>query len=406
MKYAWTYLLFLVLASAINADDVPQFRGPGGLGVSKETDLPTKWSDREGLRWKAELPGRGLSNPVCAGGRVYVTATSAYQQKRQVVLCFDIKSGKKLWERQVSATGATQAHPKTNMAAPTPITDGEYVYALFATGDLVCYDKDGDLVWYRSLVGDYPTVGNYVGMASSPSIWDDVLLICLENVGESFAAGIDKRTGQNRWRIERPRGINWVSPVIIQNGGQPEVIFQGPNGIDAHDPNTGKKKWSAVKPRVTAYASPTFSDGVVFAAGDKFTALRPGKANAEPEILWQSLKLRPAYCSPIAYQRLLYVVGGAGVVHCADAKTGDTLWTHRIEPSGAYAASPLLADGKLYITSEAGVTTVLKAGKETKLLATNAIGDTILATPVASDGAIFLRSDRALYCIAKGRQEK
>jgi outer membrane protein assembly factor BamB len=399
MKTFLPYAALLLLVSPLRAEDVTQFRGSGGLGVSKETNLPTKWSATEGVRWKADLPGKGLSNPVIAGGRVYVTATSAYQQKREVVLCFDVKTGKKLWERQVLATGGTQAHPKTNMAAPTPMTDGERVYALFATCDLVCYDKDGDLVWYRSLVGDYPTVGNNVGMAASPTIWNDTLLICLENAGESFAVAIDKHTGINKWRIERPRGINWVSPVVIQNGGQAEVLFQGPTGIDAHDVATGKKKWSAPKVRHVAYASLTVGDGVVYAPSEKFTALRPAKGNAEPEVLWQSLKLRAGYCSPIAQDGLVYVVGGAGLVNCADAKTGEVLWTHRIEAAGAYAASPLLADGKLYVTNEAGVTTVLQAGKEAKLLATNPIADTILASPVAADGAIFLRSDKALYCI-------
>lgn len=398
MKHLLAVAVSMVVICALHADDVTQFRN--GLGTSRETNLPTKWSADEGVRWKANLPGKGLSNPVIAGGRVFVSATAAYQQKREVVLCFDVKTGKKLWERQVWATGHTQAHPKTNMAAPTPMTDGERVYALFATGDLVCYDRDGDLVWYRSLVGDYPTVGNNVGMAASPAIHGDTLLICMENAGESFAVGIDKFTGKNSWRVERPRGINWVSPAVIHNGKDAEVLFQGPTGIDAHDVATGKKKWSAPKLRHGAYASLTFGDGVVFApTSEKFTALRPAKGNAEPEILWQSLKLRPGYCTPVAQGGLVYVVGGGGIVNCADAKSGEILWTHRIDAGGAYAASPLVADGKLYVTNEAGVTTVLQAGREAKVLGTNAIADTILASPVAADGAIFLRSDGALYCI-------
>jgi outer membrane protein assembly factor BamB len=401
MKQSISIVLLGLLISPLRADDVTQFRN--GLGTSKETNLPVKWSAKEGIRWKAELPGKGLSNPVIAGGQVYVTATAAYEQKREVVLCFDVKTGKKLWERQVWATGGTQAHPKTNMAAPTPMTDGERVYALFATGDLVCYDKDGDLVWYRSLVGDYPTVGNNVGMAASPAIHGDTLLICMENAGESFAVGIDKLTGKNTWRIDRPRDINWVSPVVIANGKDAEVLFQGPTGVEAHDVATGKKKWSAPKLRNIAYATLTFGDGIVFAPGEKFTALRPGKDNAEPEVLWQSLKLRPGYCSPVARDGLVYVVAGGGIVHCADAKTGEIVWTHRIQAAGSYAASPLLADGKLYVTNEAGVTAVLQAGREEKLLASNPIGDTILASPVAADGAIFLRSDSALFCIGKSR---
>jgi outer membrane protein assembly factor BamB len=402
MRAIIAFALFLSFISLSHAEDATQFRGPGGLGVSRETNLPTTWSATEGLRWKAALPGKGLSNPVVADGRVYVTATQAYQQKRQVVLCFDVKTGKKLWERQVWATGTTQCHPKTNMAAPTPMTDGKHVYALFATGDFVCYDRDGDLVWYRSLVGDYPTVGNNVGMASSPTLWNDLLLLCMENAGESFAVAVDKRTGENRWRIERPRGINWVSPIVSDNQGQAEVLFQSSQGIDAHDASSGKKRWSAPKQRVGAYASLTAEKGIIYApGGDKFSAMRPAKAGEEPEILWQSIKLRPGYCSPIAHDGYVYIVAGGGVVHCADAKTGDTVWTQRLDAGGAYAASPLLADGKLYVVNEAGVTTVLQAGKEAKVLAANPIGDTILASPVASDGAIFLRSDSALYCIGK-----
>jgi outer membrane protein assembly factor BamB len=398
MKHKLAITISLLAASFLNAEDAPQFRGAGGLGVSNEKNLPVKWSAKEGLRWKAELPGRGLSNPVIANGRVYVTATAAYQQKRQVVLCFDIKTGKKLWERQVWGTGSTLCHPKTNMAAPTPVTDGERVYALFATGDFACYDKDGDLVWYRSLVGDYPTIGNNVGMAASPTIWNDLILVPMENVGESFAAAIDKNTGENRWRTPRPRGINWVTPVVIGSGADAEVLFQGSDGLVAYDVTTGKKKWYAADIKVTAYASLTASDGVIYAPSEKFSAVRPGKEKAE--VLWQSLKLRPGYCSPIAHQGHVYVVLGNGIVNCADAKTGDIVWTHRID--GPFAASPLLANGKLYVVNEKGVTVVLDVTtKEPTVLGTNEINDTILASPVAADGAIFLRSDGMLYCVGK-----
>lgn len=398
MKYKITLTIALAFSARASAEDATQFRGAGGLGLSKETKLPIEWSATEGIRWKAELPGKGLSNPVIANGRVYVSATQAYQQKRQVVLCFDLKTGKKLWERQVWGTGTTLCHPKTNMAAPTPITDGERVYALFATGDFVCYDKDGDLVWYRSIVGDYPTVGNNVGMAASPTIAGDVILLCMENVGESFAAGIDKHTGENRWRIARPRGINWVSPIVTKNAGETEVLFFGPDGLTAHEPNTGKKKWSEPSVKVWAYASLTYDNGIVYVPGDKFAALRPGSGKTEPSVLWQSPKLRAAYCSPIVHNNRLYVVNGNGVLNCADTKTGDVIWSQRVE--GTFAASPLLADGKLYVVNEKGVTTVIaEGGKEANILATNTIDDTILACPVAADGAIFLRSDAALYCI-------
>ncbi|HZZ77094.1 MAG TPA: PQQ-binding-like beta-propeller repeat protein, partial [Gemmataceae bacterium] len=222
----------------------------------------------------------------------------------------------------------------------------------------------------------------------------------MENVGESFAAGIDKNTGENRWRIARPRGINWVSPLVIQNNGRAEVLFQSGEGLDAYDVATGKKLWNAPKLTSSAFASATTSDGVLFVHSAKFAAIRAGKtSDAKPEVLWETPKLRLGYCSPVANQGLVYGVTNAGIVNCLDAKTGAVLWNHRLE--GTFAASPLLADGKLYVVNEKGVTTILRAGRELEVIATNPINDTILASPVASDGAIFLRSDGALYCIGK-----
>src|SRR5262245_13588662 len=160
--------LLLCAGGALRSSDWPQFRGPGGSGVSADVNLPARWSATENIRWKADLPGRGVSCPVVASGRVYVTACTAYRERRLDVLCFEASAGKKLWDRELAATGSTTCHAKTSIAGPTPVTDGERVYALFATGDLACLDKNGDLIWYRSLAGDYPHITNQVGMAASP----------------------------------------------------------------------------------------------------------------------------------------------------------------------------------------------------------------------------------------------
>ncbi|HLW65021.1 MAG TPA: PQQ-binding-like beta-propeller repeat protein, partial [Gemmataceae bacterium] len=223
------------------AADWPQFRGNNGSGVSEETGLPAKWSQTEGMRWKAELPGRGLSNPVIAAGKVYVTCSSGFQESRLHVLCFDEKTGKKLWERQVWTTGGTGCHPKSCMAAPTPVTDGKAVYALFATADLVCYEADGTLRWYRSLTSDYPTITNQVGMAASPILAKDLVIVPMDNEGESFLAGIDTKTGKNRWKVERPRGINWVTPALRQAGKDDEILFQAGAELVAYDLTTGRQ---------------------------------------------------------------------------------------------------------------------------------------------------------------------
>ncbi|MCI0640816.1 MAG: PQQ-binding-like beta-propeller repeat protein [Gemmataceae bacterium] len=400
MNQGLPFLLLALPVIVLRAEDVPQFRGPGGSGVSKEKGLPVEWTEKENIRWKAALPGRGLGNPVIAAGRVYVTACSGFEQKRLHVLCFDLKNGKQLWERQFWATGATQCHPKTNMAAPTPATDGARVYALYATGDLVCLDKEGNLVWYRSLAGDYPTIGNNVGMAASIILWNDLVLLAMENVGDSFAAGIDKDTGVNRWRVERQRGINWTTPLLIQNQGEPEVIFQS-SDLTAYDPSSGKKKWT-LSGGFAGIPSPTFGGGLVLAPGGKFQAVRPGTDKGKPEVVWQSNRLGTGFSSPAYHEGKVYALGTNGVLNCADAVTGKALWDVRLE--GNYAASPLVADGKLYAVNEKGDTSVVQLGAAGTLLGVNSLEDTILATPVASDGAIFLRSDRLLYCIGAGKR--
>ncbi len=397
MRYPLLALIMLTTFLSIHAEDAPQFRGPGGLGISKEK-VPLTWGPQENIRWKAALPGRGLSAPVIAEGRVYVTACTGFNQMRLHILCYDVKDGKKLWERQLWATGGTLCHPKTTMAAPTPITDGKHVYALFATGDLACVDRDGDLVWYRSLVGDYPTVGNNVGMAASPILWNNLVLVCLENAGESFAAGIDKQTGVNVWRVERPRGINWVTPLVIANNGQPELILQGPGDLTAYEPSSGKKKWEITDKQFKTIPSPTFGDGMVLTSGEKFFAIKPATAKEEARILWQSAKLPGSYGSPLYHEGRVYMISGQGVLNCAAGATGTPVWSVRVGGSG-FAASPLWADGKIYVTSENGTTTVIQPGAEGKVLASNSLEDMILATPVAAEGALFLRSDKFLYCI-------
>jgi outer membrane protein assembly factor BamB len=391
----------LLVGGPIRAEDWPQFRGPGGLGVSSETGLPTSWGPGENLRWKADLPGRGLSSPVVAGGRVFVTACSGPLQERLHVLCFDAATGKRLWERTLHATGNTLCHPKTCMAAPTAVTDGERVYALFATGDLACFDAAGNLLWYRALAQDYPHISNQVGLAASPILWNDVLLLPLESAGESFAAGLDKLTGRNRWKAARPRAINWVTPMLIGDRGRPEVLFQTATELTAFDPATGSQRWTfggkGQFPDPCA-PSPATGDGLIVLAGG--LALRPKADGAAPQVAWKQRRLRQAYASPLYYQGRVYAINNSSILlQCFAGKDGKLLWQERLE--GPFAASPVAADGKVYLVNEAGVDTVFEAGERPRVLGQSTVGEGILATPAISGGALFLRSDRHLFCIGK-----
>jgi len=389
-----------LVASLTSAADWGQFRGPTGNGVSEEKGLPTKWSATDGLRWKAPLPGRGLSNPVIAGDRVYVTASSGYQEQRLHVLCFDVATGKKLWERQFNSTGSTACHPKTNMAAPTPVADGDRVYALFATCDLVCLDKDGNLQWYRSLAGDYPQLTNQVGMAASPVLWKDRLIVQLETADDSFVAGLDTKTGKNVWKTPRHRDINWVTPLLYNDGKRTDVLVQSPNELTAYDPADGTKRWSYAGKGLSKIPSATSGNGLIFVPGGELIALKPGNEKVAPETVWNSARLRPATSSPLVYQGKVFVLNSAGVLNCAELTKGETLWQERLK--GPFSASPVGADGKVYCVNEAGTTFVVEPGQDrATVVATNALGETILGSPAISGGAIFLRSDQHLFCIGE-----
>jgi outer membrane protein assembly factor BamB len=390
----------LAVVSPTLAGDWPQFRGPGGSGVSSEVGLPTRWSATEGLRWKVELPGRGLSNPVITGGRVYVTACSGYQQTRLHVLCLDQATGKRLWERQVWATGNTHCNGTTNMAAPTPVTDGQNVFALFATGDLIAFDRDGNLLWYRALAQDYPKITNQVGMASSPVLWNDVLLLAMENDGDSFVAGLDKHTGVNRWKVTRDRQINWATPVVRIDGERPEALFMTAGELLALDPETGKRRWSYRGEGLSSTSSIVLAEGLVILPGG--VAIRPpGKEGTEPAVIWKSSKLRTGLSSFLHDRGRVYAVNPSGVLNCADVKDGRILWSVRTK--GTCSATPVAADGKVYLVNEEGLTSVVQTADEGRLLTTNPVGETIQATPAIADGAIFLRSDRHLYCVGERR---
>jgi outer membrane protein assembly factor BamB len=392
-------VLCLLLTETCRAGDWPQFRGPGGAGISEETGLPVQWGPTENIRWKVALPGRGLSSPVIARGRLYLTACTGVLMDRLHVLCFDAATGKKLWERQLWATGNTLCNPKTSMAAPTPVTDGERVYALFATGDLACFDADGVLLWYRALERDYPRIGNNVGMAASPVLWKNVLILPLENAGDSFVAGLDKHTGRNRWKSPRIRDINWVTPLIIPDGNRALVLLQSGTELTAYDPETGERRWNYRARGLATIPSPVAADNLILTlGGNGLLALRWDNGASTPQVLWQSSKLRTNAASVVHYRQRIYTVTGQGVLTCADLAHGKVLWQERLR--GEFWSSPLAADGKVYLTNEQGITWVVQAGDEPKILSSNALNETLLASPAVAHGAIYLRSDQHLYCIA------
>ncbi len=246
MKHTLLLVSILALSSLSHADWL-NFRGPNGSGFAKGIQgLPTELTE-ESIAWKVALPGRGLSSPVIVGDKLFLTAASGPDQKQLHLLCFDRDSGDPIWERRFWATGRTMAHRKTNVAAPTPASDGERIYAIFSSNDLICVDLDGNLIWMRGLTLDYPNASNSLGMASSPIIAGDTLVAQVENDSESFAAGFDLLTGENRWKIDRPKAANWTSPTVLQVDGEDIVALQSSKGVLGVLPETGSEIWNFAK---------------------------------------------------------------------------------------------------------------------------------------------------------------
>jgi outer membrane protein assembly factor BamB len=397
MKSLATVALTLISATYLTASDWPQFRGPNGSGVADEKNLPEKWSDTENVRWKAKVPGRSVASPVVAGGRVYVASASGVNSNRLHVVCFDARDGRELWHRELAATGNTGCHPKSSMAAPTPVANANGVYVLFATADLAAFDKDGNLKWYRSLTGDYPKIANQVGMASSPILWNDTLIVPMDSDGESFLAGVDSAYGTNLWKVERPKDINWVTPALRKVGDKTELLFNSRFGLTAYDPGTGKKIWNYATEGNTIPTPVMMGDSILVMT----RALECLQVkNNKPAMLWSSPKLNSGSCSPVVFGDHIYNVSGAGVLVCCDKK-GTEVWQERLK-KGKYWASPIAADGKVFVFNDEGICTVVKAGGENAtVLAANELKEEIMGTPAIADGAIFIQTVTGIYCIGK-----
>jgi len=390
-------IALLFSASSARGDDWLEFRGTGGASRVKEGSLPVELSAAS-VRWSADLPGRGLSGVLVVGDRAFVTTSDGPTQDRLHLVCLSASSGKILWDRQVWATGRTMCHSKTSVAAPTPCSDGKRVYAIFSSNDLVCFDLDGNLQWLRGITYDYPNVSNSLGMASSLLVTADTVIVPVENDSESYSLGIDAATGANRWRLDRPKGANWTSPVILEPG---LVALQSKKGIDAVRAVDGSTAWSYTEGADTVSSS-ALADGVLYVPSNGITALAldPADPEKQPTQAWRENTLSPATASCVVAGDALYTINGAGVLTSGDRETGKRRWQLRLQ--GPYSGTPV-TDGKhLWAVNEAGLVQVVELGeKEGKVVATLDLGDEILASPAAAAGALFVRSNTKLHKIGK-----
>ena len=396
-------LIFCAVEVFVSAGaDWPGFQGPGGRGVSDEKNLPTSFGDDENVAWKVPLPGPGPSGPIVVDGRVIVTCASGVKQDKLHVLALEADSGRVLWQRQLWATGSHGYHPFGGVAANTPASDGESIVAFFSSNDLVCFDTDGNLRWLRGLGHDYPAARNDVGMASSPRIIGDTVVVQVENQGESFAAGIDLATGETRWRLEREPDACWTTPIVLpgKTAAEDVVLLQSRSRLTAHRPRTGKQIWD-FEIECHTMASATTDGGTIYLPAHGLNALRYDPARDQVDLLWHEQRLSSKSGNPVVHDGRAYTITGAGVLVCGDASSGSVLWQLRLK--GPIWASAVVADGHAYVVNYDGLVQVVKLGDKGEVVGTGQIDPEALASPAVADGAIFLRTNRHLWKVALDR---
>lgn len=379
------------------AADWRQFRGTDNNSVAGDARLPTTWSDTENVAWKTSLPARGVSSPIVVGDNVIVTSSSGYKQDRLYVSCYDAATGQQRWQRGFWATGRTLCHPTSANAAPTPASDGERIYAFFSSNDLICLDLEGNLLWLRGLTYDFPTAANDVGMASSPVVSGETVVVQIECEGNSFAAGINALTGETRWQAPRPAQQNWASPVVWRggNGGKDVVLVQSGDRFTAYDPLSGEIVWE-FPANCSGISSALAHGDVVYVPAGGMTALKfpePGK----PEVAWQENKLGAGSASALIHDGKLYVLNSAGAMTCGDAKDGTVLWRGRLK--GSFWATPVLAGQYLYCVNQEGLAQVMDLAAEGKIVAENSFGEPVMGTPAIAHHALYVRTDGKLWKI-------
>ncbi len=431
----------LVLAlSDLSAQDWPQWRGPSSLGISSQSGLPTTWSEKQNVAWRATLAGLGTSSPIVSGDRVFVTSQvgrarvaggthpqlarddrelagrekplggraqseTAGNESWLVVEAFRRSNGQRLWEYRARATGPLpELHEKHNLATPTPTTDGQRVYAWFGNGQVVALDMDGRLVWSRHLGVEYSTFETLWGHGSSPTLYKDLVIFLCDHRAASYLLALDARTGKERWKVDRGAGrVSHSTPLVVPGPNGDELLVNSSERIDVYDPASGTLLWHAGAPRQTPIPSAVFADGRILLSrgyrNSDFMAIRPGGRGdvTATHVEWISPTGASYVPSIVHYDGLLYMTNEIGVVTCADAKTGERVWRHRL--GGVFFASPVAGDGKIYLLSETGQTFVLRAGRTPEVLAENTLDERFIASPAISHGGLLLRSDRTLFAI-------
>jgi outer membrane protein assembly factor BamB len=413
MKSTIVLATVMLVALTGQANDWPHWRGPSRDGVSGETGLPVNWSTTSNVLWKIPMPDRSGSTPILWGENVFLNVADAGELFLWVL---DRKDGSLKWKALLS--GGDHRQRKQNMSSPSPVTDGKNVWVMTGTGILKAFDFSGKELWTRDIQKDYGRFGLNWGYASSPLLYEGVLFVQvlhgMKTDDPSYILRIDAGTGATKWRVERPTDAirespdSYTTPALLEYDGKKELVITGGDVVTGHSLETGEELWRSDglnpdnDPNYRIVASPVVMDGLIYAP-TRVKPLLALKAGGRGDItsthrVWEFDK-GPDVPTPVTDGKYMYVVDDQGIVYCLDAKSGAVIWGPKRIAPGIYSASPVLADGKIYATSEDGVTTVLKAGPEFEVLAENHLESYTLSSPAISRGQLFLRTEEFLYCI-------
>lgn len=436
-----TAAVIAALASVTSAENWPQWRGPGGLGVSSEAKLPTEWAPDKNVVWKTELPGSGHSSPVIWGERIFLTSViegdvvagakavqhtmggkefvhpdsvAADRKHTFKVFAVDAKSGKVVWEHTAYEGPVYDArHRRSSFASPTAATDGTMVFAYFGPEGLYAYDMAGKPLW--NVAEKFRHMG--LGVGTSPVLFQNLVIVQRdEDEGEqSVIVAYDKATGKQAWSTKRPVQVSWGTPVILQAGGpstssgrsgqgRAELVTNGSEFVIAYDPATGKELWRTKGVQSNAIHTPLVGKGLVFVTAGfpakRVLAIRPGDVAEDTRIAWEYAKGTGYVVSNILYGDYLYLLTDNGIVTCLDATTGEIRYEGGRPPKPArFFGSPVAFAGFIAMTSEEGDTYMVKAGPVHEITRTNAVGEAVWSSPAIANGRIYIRGAKHLFAI-------
>jgi outer membrane protein assembly factor BamB len=426
----------VLIACTATAQNWPSFRGTGASGAADGQNLPVVWNIAKGTNvgWKTPIPGLAHSSPVVWGDRIFLTTaissrrdagfkrglygagdasddTSPQQWK---LFCIERKTGRVLWDR-VAYEGVPREkrHMKATYANATPAADGEIVIAFFGSQGIYAYDFKGNLLWKRDLgrfdVGAYDAPDYEWGTASSPILYRDLVIVQCDQQKGGFITALDRKSGKTVWKTERDELPSWGTPTVYQAQGAAELVTNGSKFIRGYDPLSGKELWRLGGSSKITAPTPIYSDDMIVVASGRrpeapIFAIRAGArgdiTGRTASVIWSKLQRGPYMPTPLFYRGVLYVLGNAGIFDAYDFKSGQEIYRERIPHQGSgFSASPVASDGRIYLPSEDGEIFVIRAGPKFELLGRNDMGEPLMATPAISDGSLIVRTQHHLWAI-------